>query len=95
MVVLSKITRPNAVKYFKELRLVESIESQYINISTYRPLLGSSNMNLPTELKHPKKKGLINIKNEDQKRLLWCHVRHINPSKEHPGRIKKVDQKFA
>ena len=63
MVVLSKITRPNAVKYFKELRLVESIESQYINISTYRPLLGSSNMNLPTELKYPKKRT-----NQHQKR---------------------------
>ena len=27
--------------------------------------------------------------------FLWCHVRHINPSKEHPGRIKKVDKKIA
>ena len=40
--------------------IVESIESQYINISTYRPLLGSSYMNLPVELRNPKK-GLINI----------------------------------
>ena len=39
---------------------VESIESQYINISTYRPLSGSSCMNLPVELRNPKK-GLINI----------------------------------
>ena len=30
--------------------IVESIESQYINISTYRPLSGSSYMNLPIEL---------------------------------------------
>ena len=28
---------------------VESIESQYINISTYRPLAGSSYMDLPVE----------------------------------------------
>ena len=34
---------------------VESIESQYINISTYRPLSRSSYMNLPVELKSPKK----------------------------------------
>ena len=40
---------------------VESIESQYINISTYRPLAGSSYINLPVELKSPRK-GLINIK---------------------------------
>ena len=40
---------------------VESIESQYTNISTYRPLAGSSYMDLPVELKSPRK-GLINIK---------------------------------
>ena len=66
--------------------IVESIESQYINISTYRPLSGSSYMDLPVELKSPRK-GLINIKNKDQKCFLWCHVRHINPSKEHLERI--------
>ena len=31
--------------------IVESIESQYINISTYRPLSGSSYINLPVELR--------------------------------------------
>ena len=41
--------------------IVELIESQYINISTYRPLSGSSYVQLPAELKSPKK-GLINIK---------------------------------
>ena len=45
---------------------VESIESQYINISTYRPLSGSSYVKLPAELRSSKK-GLINIKNNDQK----------------------------
>ena len=33
---------------------VESIESQYINISFYRPLSGSSYMDLPVELKRSK-----------------------------------------
>ena len=46
--------------------IIESIESQYINISTYKPLLGSSYIRLPTELDHPRK-GLINIRNKDQK----------------------------
>ena len=27
--------------------------------------------------------------------FLWCHVRHINPSKEHPERIAKVDKKLV
>ena len=74
--------------------IVELIESQYINISTYRPLSGSSYMDLPVELRSPRK-GLINIKNKDKKCFLWCHVRHINPSKEHPERIKKTDKKIA
>ena len=36
--------------------IIELIESQYINISTYRPLVGSSYIDLPIELKHPKKR---------------------------------------
>ena len=69
--------------------IVESIESQYINISTYRPLSGRSYMKLPVELRNPRK-GLTNIKDKDQKYFSWCHVRHINPSKEHPERIEKL-----
>ena len=67
---------------------VESIESQYINISTYRPVYGL------VELKNPKKE-LINIKNKDEKCFWWFHVRHMNLSKEHPEIIKKTDKKFA
>ena len=74
--------------------IIESIESQYIYISTYRPLAGGSYIDLPIELKHPRK-GLINIKNNDQKCFLWCHVRHINPVKDHPGRITTIDRDFA
>ena len=60
--------------------IAELIKSEYINISTYRPLSGSSYEKLPAELRSLKK-GLINIKNNDQKCFLWCHVRHINPAK--------------
>ena len=49
---------------------------------------------MPTELKHPKNR-LTNIKNNDQKWFLWCHVRPINPVKDHLGRIKKTDRDFA
>ena len=55
--------------------IIELIESQYINISTYRSLSGSSYIYLLVELKSPKK-GLINIKNKDEKCFLWCQVRH-------------------
>ena len=74
--------------------IIESIESQYINVSTYTPLVGSSYIYLPIGLKHPRK-GLINIKNNDQKCFLWCHVRHIDPVKDHPGRITRIDRDFA
>ena len=56
-------------------------------------------MNLPEELKNPRKRYQkhqnINIKNKDQKCFLSCHVRHINPSKEHPEKIRKVDKKHV
>ena len=74
--------------------IVESTESQYINISTYRPLSGSSYGKLPAELRSPRK-GVINIKNKDQKCFFVCHVRHINPVKIYPERIKKEDKKLA
>ena len=45
---------------------VESIESHYINISTYRPIPGSSYIRLPVELKSPRK-GLIKLTNQYQK----------------------------
>ena len=49
--------------------IVESIESQHINVSIYRPLSGNSYTKLPAELTSPNK-GLINIKNNDQKHFL-------------------------
>ena len=64
---------------------VELIKAQYINVSTYRPLSGSSYMDLLVELKSPRK-VLINIKNKDQKCFLWCHVKH-------PEKILKTDKK--
>ena len=69
--------------------IIESTESKYINITTYMPLAASSYIDLPIELKHPKK-GLINVRSNDQKCFLWCHVGHINPLKEHPRIIKKI-----
>ena len=49
--------------------IIELIECQYINISTYRPLPGSFYMDLPVELRIPRKR-LINIKNKGKKCFL-------------------------
>ena len=53
-------------------------------------------MTLPIELNHPRKGliNIINIRNNDQKCFLWCHVRHINPLNEHPERITKNDERL-
>ena len=34
-------------------------------------------------------KGLINIKNNDNKCFLWCHIRYLNLLKRQPERIAK------
>ena len=62
-----------------------------INIVSYLPLRGTSYIKLPEELRHPMK-GLINIKNEDNRCFLWCHNRYLNPLKVHPERITKADR---
>ena len=41
------------------------------------------------------KRGSINIKNNDQKCFLWCHVSHINPVKIHPEQIIQNDKKLV
>ena len=74
--------------------VINRINSHYINITLYKPLNGSSYIELPTELKNPKK-GLINIKNKDDECFRWCHIRHLNPQTEHPERIKKEDKKMV
>ena len=35
--------------------LIEEIYNQYLNVSSYSPLIGSTYIKLPNELKHPKK----------------------------------------
>ena len=72
--------------------IIESIAAQHVNISIYCPLIGSTHIESPGELKNPMK-GLINIKNNDNKCFLWCHIRQPNPLKIHPERITKVDKK--
>ena len=37
-------------------------------------------------------KGLVNIKNDNNKCFLWCHIRHLHPLKVHPKRITKAEK---
>ena len=68
---------------------IQSIENHYINIVNYKPLKGSSYINLPQELKN---RGLINLQNEDNECFRWCHIRHLNPQGKDPQRVKKTDK---
>ena len=74
--------------------IVEEIYSQYLNISSYLRLSGSTYIKLPVELSYPMK-GLINIQNNGNKCFLWCHVRHLNLNGVKPNRITKKDKEIV
>ena len=54
---------------------------------SYRPLRGNTWIPLPKELAD--KKAIINMKNKDNKCLMWCVKRALNPTNNHPERIDK------
>ena len=72
---------------------INHIDSHYINITLYKPLNGSSYIELPMEFRNPKK-GLINIKNKDDECFRWCHIRHLNPQEKDRQRTKKEEKKM-
>ena len=63
--------------------VIESVDAEYVNISIYSPLSESTYIELPQKLNNAKK-GLINIKNNDNKCFPFCHIRHLNPLKVRP-----------
>ena len=65
--------------------IVESIDGEYVKISAYSPLVGNTYIELLDELKNSMKR-LINIKNNDNKCFLWCHVRNLNLVERNPQR---------
>ena len=74
--------------------IIESVDAKYLSISVYKPLSGSTYIKLPRDLKKSVK-GLINIKNNDNKCFLWCHIKHLNPSKTHSARLTKTNSKMV
>ena len=71
--------------------VIVRIHKLYFNVVSYVPLKGRSYFPLPGELRNSRK-GLINIKNDDNECFRWCHVRHINPVKKDPQRITQKDR---
>ena len=74
-------------------RITEEIQNQYLNVSAYNPLIGSTYTELPNELKHSRK-VLLNIQNDDNKCFLWSHVRYLNFTDKNPQRIPKKIERF-
>ena len=72
---------------------IDIIETHHLNIAQYQPTKGSSYIELPQELRNGKK-GLINMKNEDNECFRWCHIRYLNPKDKDPQRIKKSDKEY-
>ena len=71
---------------------ISSVDGHFLNITDYKPLTGSSYIQLPEPLKN--KKGLINLKNKDNECFRWCHIRHLNPQEKNPQRIKHSDRLY-
>ena len=74
--------------------IVESIDGEYVNISAYSPVVGSTCIELPDELRNPMK-CLINIKNNDNKYFLWCHIRHLTLVERNPQRTTRKDRELV
>ena len=74
--------------------IIQSVDSHYLNIVKYKPMKGSSYIQLPYELRNSAK-GLINMKNEDNECFRWCHIRHLNQQEKYPQRIKKTDKQYV
>ena len=79
--------------YHRYLDGLWNVDDQYINIVRYKPLKRSSYIELPPELRNPAQ-GLINLQDNDNECFRWCHIRHSNPQRKDPQRIKKCDKEY-
>lgn len=56
-----------------------------ISINEYKPLTGSSYIDLPIWIIH--KKAVINVKNDDQECFKWAVLSALHPAKDHSDRL--------
>ena len=78
-------------KYQKEGSgwVVDRILEHKIHLNDYRPLEGNMYMELPDKINYPHN-GLVNIKNDDDKCFMWCHVAYLVQAPKNLNRITKV-----
>ena len=70
---------------FKEIVHLE------IHTVDYKPMRGSSYIQLPDWI--TQKKGILNIKNKDDKCFLWCVLRYLNPKGKNAELLTDLKQK--
>ena len=81
--ILEKIATFLALE--SEIRFHSIIKLELHSVS-YKPLRGETWI-LAKELAN--KNAIINMKNKDNKCFLWCVLRALNPTKDHPERVDK------
>ena len=59
-------------------QILDSIKSQYMNISTYRSLIGSSYVKLPAELRSPEKNWSTSKKKNNPERITQKDKEFVN-----------------
>ena len=72
---------------------IQSVDNHYLNIAQYQPMKGSPYIKLPQELRNSRR-GLINMKNEDNECFRWCHIRCLNLKIKIPNELKKSDKEY-
>ena len=63
---------------------INHITRFYVDVAAYQPMRGKSYIDLPSELK--KKKTIINVKNTDDKCLMWALLSALYPAKKNDNR---------
>ena len=79
--VLANFQQSGSNWVFQEMQRLE------IHFANWQPLGGSTFIPLPAKLKN--KKGVINIKNEDNQCFKWCIARALNPVDQNSNRLTK------
>ena len=60
-----------------------AIDSITLNVAKYNPITGSEYF----AMRWTKNKGVLNIKNKDNKCFLWCTLAVLHPASAHPDRV--------
>ena len=83
--ILSKVEDLNLTDSSK---VVEEGLKHTINIYKYKPLGGSSYIELPED-RAGKRNGLLNIRNIDNMCFKWCHIVNKFPARRDKNRVSK------